>query len=132
MQCQRVKSCLRVRPKQCEVCFTVSDVGVDLPSIVGLDPLPTVGDFSSPTSQINGNFECEYLRLGVTLDGDIHTVPKTELWCMNGENRAIILATLGNHHVFGGGGSQHGRIYTGKIRGEPFPPSTPSCHIPCP
>ena len=34
-QGQRVRSCLRVRPKQGELCFTVSDVGVDLPSIVG-------------------------------------------------------------------------------------------------
>jgi len=27
IQGQRVRSCVHVRPKQCEVCFTVSDVG---------------------------------------------------------------------------------------------------------
>ena len=35
-------SCLHVRPKADEVCFTVSDVGVDLPPIVegrGVDAL---------------------------------------------------------------------------------------------
>ena len=36
------RSCLHVRPKAGEVCFTVSDVGVDLPPIVegrGVDAL---------------------------------------------------------------------------------------------
>jgi len=28
---------LHVRPKKGEVCFTVSDVGVDLPPVVGVD-----------------------------------------------------------------------------------------------
>jgi len=54
MLAHRVRSCLHVRPKQSELCFAVSDVGVDLPSIVGKGE---VRDVTLITRDANHDFQ---------------------------------------------------------------------------